>query len=178
MTLAATRVARGDLRNSSAIDAVRSARRRFVARSLEAAANRFMLCRSACRRALTVVSRRAPHGAEADPSVVDPSMEKAMTSQPFHCTLAGCAAFAVAVLASSTVLAAEPDSRTTPNTPRIMLAQAAPASSRAARPIGDAYPAYQRGVRAAAAEGPDALRRYVWRTRMIYNFYYYDFVTN
>lgn len=98
-----------------------------------------------------------------------------MTSQPLHCTLAGCAAFAVAVLASSTVLAAEPDSRTTPNTPRIMLAQAAPASSRAARAVGEAYPAYQRGVRAAAAEGPDALRRYVWRTRMIYNFYYYDF---
>ena len=98
-----------------------------------------------------------------------------MSSQPLHCTLAGCAAFAVAVLASSTVSAAEPDSRTASDTPRIMLAQAAPASSRAARPIDDAYPAYQRGVRAAAAEGPEALRRYVWRTRMIYNFYYHDF---
>ena len=31
------------------------------------------------------------------------------------------------------------------------------------------------GVRRAAAEGPDALRRYIWRTRMIYNYYYWDF---
>ena len=39
----------------------------------------------------------------------------------------------------------------------------------------DAFPAHQRGVRNAAAEGPDALRRYVWRTRMIHNFSYEDF---
>ncbi|HYT97169.1 MAG TPA: hypothetical protein VEO36_07595 [Casimicrobiaceae bacterium] len=31
------------------------------------------------------------------------------------------------------------------------------------------------GVRAAARQGPDALRQYVWRTRMIYSFYYGDF---
>ena len=31
------------------------------------------------------------------------------------------------------------------------------------------------GVRRAAAQGPDALRRYIWRTRMIYNYYYWDF---
>jgi hypothetical protein len=37
------------------------------------------------------------------------------------------------------------------------------------------YPASQAGVRKAAAEGPDALRRYVQRTRMIYNYYYWDF---
>lgn len=98
-----------------------------------------------------------------------------MSSQPSHRTLAGGAALALAVLASSAVSAAEPDSRMASDTPRIMLAQAAPTSARAARPIGGAYPAYQRGVRAAAAEGPEALRRYVWRTRMIYNFYYYDF---
>jgi len=39
-----------------------------------------------------------------------------------------------------------------------------------------AYPEYQRGVREAASQGPEALRRYIWRTRMIYNFYYPDFV--
>jgi len=39
----------------------------------------------------------------------------------------------------------------------------------------DEFPAYQRGVRQAAKEGPDALRRYVWRTRMIHNFRYNDF---
>jgi len=38
-----------------------------------------------------------------------------------------------------------------------------------------AFPAYQRGVRAAAAEGPESLRRYVHRTRMIYGFNYNDF---
>lgn len=27
-----------------------------------------------------------------------------------------------------------------------------------------------------AAQGPEALRRYVWRTRMIYNYYFWDFV--
>ncbi|HKW81247.1 MAG TPA: hypothetical protein VJQ49_09585 [Casimicrobiaceae bacterium] len=31
------------------------------------------------------------------------------------------------------------------------------------------------GVRRAAAQGPEALRRYIWRTRMIYNYYYWDF---
>ena len=34
---------------------------------------------------------------------------------------------------------------------------------------------YEAGVRAAARQGPDALRQYVWRTRMIYGFYYGDF---
>ena len=33
----------------------------------------------------------------------------------------------------------------------------------------------QAGVRRAAAQGPEALRRYIWRTRMIYNYYYWDF---
>ena len=38
------------------------------------------------------------------------------------------------------------------------------------------YPDYMARAAAAAAQGPDALRRYLWRTRMIYNFYYWDFV--
>ena len=37
------------------------------------------------------------------------------------------------------------------------------------------YPAIETGVRRAAAEGPEALRRYIWRTRMIYNYYFWDF---
>ena len=41
--------------------------------------------------------------------------------------------------------------------------------------VSGPFPAYQAGVRAAAAQGPDALRRYIWRTRMVYNFYYADF---
>ena len=31
------------------------------------------------------------------------------------------------------------------------------------------------GVRRAAAQGSESLRRYVWRTRMIYNYYFWDF---
>ena len=38
-----------------------------------------------------------------------------------------------------------------------------------------AFPAHEAGVRAAAAAGPDALRRYIHRTRMIHNFYYYRY---
>jgi hypothetical protein len=38
-----------------------------------------------------------------------------------------------------------------------------------------AYPAHEAGVRAAAAQGPDALRWYVQRTRMIHQFYFNDF---
>ena len=38
------------------------------------------------------------------------------------------------------------------------------------------YPDYMKRAAAAAAQGPDALRRYLWRTRGIYNFYYWDFV--
>jgi len=59
---------------------------------------------------------------------------------------------------------------------RVIVAQAAspaPAQSAVATPYD--FPAYQRGVRAAAGQGPDALRRYVGRTRMIYAFYYNDF---
>jgi hypothetical protein len=38
------------------------------------------------------------------------------------------------------------------------------------------YPPSEAGVRRAAAEGPEALRRYIWRTRMIYNYYFWNFV--
>jgi len=37
------------------------------------------------------------------------------------------------------------------------------------------YPPLEAGVRKAAMQGPEALRRYVWRTRMIYDYYYWDF---
>jgi len=88
--------------------------------------------------------------------------------------LAG-AAVALVLLASSTVLAAEPTN------PRgdasIVVAQASAVQNRG--PVAasiDAYPAYQRGVRQAARESDEALRRYIWRTRMIYNFYFQDYV--
>jgi hypothetical protein len=37
------------------------------------------------------------------------------------------------------------------------------------------FPSSEIGVRKAAAEGPESLRRYVQRTRMIYNYYYWNF---
>jgi hypothetical protein len=40
------------------------------------------------------------------------------------------------------------------------------------------YPDYMKRAVAASAQGPEALRRYLWRTRMIYNFYYPDFIPN
>jgi hypothetical protein len=38
-----------------------------------------------------------------------------------------------------------------------------------------AYPPLEAGVRHAADQGPEALRRYVLRTRMIYNYRFEDF---
>lgn len=38
------------------------------------------------------------------------------------------------------------------------------------------YPSSEAGVRRAAAQGPEALRPYTWRTRMIYNYYFWKFV--
>jgi hypothetical protein len=38
------------------------------------------------------------------------------------------------------------------------------------------FPPSEAGVRRAAAQGPEALRRYIWRTRMIYNYYFWSFV--
>lgn len=96
-----------------------------------------------------------------------------MNPIPMRCTLVGGAVFALAILATPVVSAAQPDVPVVP----VVVAQAAPSTdARAADMTFDEYPAYQRGVRAAAAEGPEALRRYTWRTRMIYNFYYNDFV--
>ena len=58
----------------------------------------------------------------------------------------------------------------------VVVAQAsAPAASNVPLVQRDAFPPLQAGVRQAAAEGPTTLRRYVNRTRMIYNYYYYDF---
>ena len=99
-----------------------------------------------------------------------------MSSNPMRCTLVGGAVVALAVLISPVTLAAEPTDGVRDVAP-VVIAQAAVSSSDA-RPAGvmfDEYPAYQRGVRKAAAEGTEALRRYTWRTRMIYNFNYNDF---
>lgn len=97
-----------------------------------------------------------------------------MSPNPMRCTLVGGAVVALALITLPSAMAAE--AANAPDAAPIVVAQAsAPATSPNANTAFDGFPAYQRGVRKAAAEGPEALRRYVWRTRMIYNFYYNDF---
>jgi hypothetical protein len=102
-------------------------------------------------------------------------MEIAMSSNPMRCTLVGGAVVALGVLTSPSAMATEAPTSTTGAAPLVIAQTTAPAAARNPNVALDEHPAYQRGVRKAAAEGPDALRRYVWRTRMIYNFYYNDF---
>jgi len=98
-------------------------------------------------------------------------MEASMTSPALYRTLAG---IAVSLAISFTAAAAPEPPEGPPET--AIVAQATSSSSES-RDVGVAgeLSANQRGVRKAAAESPEALRRYVWRTRMIYNFSYKDF---
>jgi hypothetical protein len=85
------------------------------------------------------------------------------------------AAIALAALTVGVAFAAETPSSDASGVDAapVLLAQAT-TTTRAA-PAAQAFPDYQAGVRAAAAKGPEALRQYIYRTRMIYNFYYWDF---
>jgi hypothetical protein len=105
-------------------------------------------------------------------------MEVAMNAYPIRRFLPGSTAIALAGLASFSVAAADAERATTVAASPVVIAQASRSAAMAPRLAvpNDAYPAIQRGVRQAAAEGNEALRRYVWRTRMIYNFQYRDFV--
>jgi len=105
-----------------------------------------------------------------------------MISHAMRCTLLG-AGIALAGFASFPVVAAAPD-RAAADEPahggRMVIAQATRGSvvlEPSAVTPDAAFPAYQRGVRDAAAQGNEALRRYIWRTRMIYDFYYPDFAS-
>lgn len=82
------------------------------------------------------------------------------------------AAFALAATIASAGAPEAPQS--TPSAP-LVLADAGTPMARAAS--DRRYPPGEAGVRRAAAQGPEALRRYIWRTRMIYNYYYWDFAT-
>jgi len=85
------------------------------------------------------------------------------------------AAIALAALTVGVAFAAETPSSdaSSVNASPVLLAQAT--TSRPAASASQAFPAHEAGVRAAAAKGPEALRQYTNRTRMIYNFYYWDF---
>jgi len=72
-------------------------------------------------------------------------------------------------------VATEPDADRQDAAPIVVAQASAPATSArntALPPDGGAV--HLRGVRAAALQGPDALRRYTFRTRMIYNYDYED----
>jgi hypothetical protein len=106
-----------------------------------------------------------------------------MVSRAMRFTLFSGAVIALAGIASYPVLAAVPERATVDGSAEarpIVIAQATSRSvapgPRAVAPSA-AFPAYQRGVREAAAESNEALRRYIWRTRMIYDFYYPDFAS-
>jgi hypothetical protein len=100
-------------------------------------------------------------------------MAPAFTSRPYRFVLGAALALAVA-----TAFAEAPAQQV--NTPEpAMLAQATGTSAGSyAAPsatITYDYPPLEAGVRKAAIEGPEALRRYIYRTRMIYAWYYPDF---
>jgi len=90
-----------------------------------------------------------------------------------------CALGAALALAATTALANVLDPQTSVPQTSVYLAVADSTEAVAAAPISmmpRSYPPSEAGVRRAAAQGPEALRRYIWRTRMIYNYYFWNFV--
>lgn len=86
--------------------------------------------------------------------------------------LAGVLPMAVAAAVSATPVAA--DESVTSDRIVVALADAPPGSTTTAKDFAGAGPGVA-GARAAWAQGPEALRRYLHRTRMIWNLYYWDF---
>ncbi len=99
-------------------------------------------------------------------------MASAFTSRPYRLVLGTALA-----LAAATAFAEAPAPQVNAQEP-ILLAQvtSASASTNTAGSMTYDYPPLEAGVRKAAIEGPEALRRYIHRTRMIYAWYYPDFV--
>lgn len=109
---------------------------------------------------------------------LNPKQESAMTSK-LHIKRIGFTLGAALVLGAAGGVAAAPATESPAAQPPLQVALATgpasvgnPAASPDATAGGNPIEAR---VRAAAAEGSDALRRYVHRTRMIYNFNYWDF---
>jgi hypothetical protein len=100
-----------------------------------------------------------------------------MSRNPFRISPFGGALIALAVVAPAAGAATSDDAASKPAPVVVAQASTPPAVEGSPVAVTSKFPAYQRGVRQAAAESNQALRRYVWRTRMIYNYYYYDFAT-
>jgi hypothetical protein len=91
----------------------------------------------------------------------------------------GCYALGAALALVATTALADPLT-SQPSVPQtaVKLAIADSTEAVAGAPISTmplSYPSSEAGVRRAAAQGPEALRRYIWRTRMIYNYYFWNF---
>ena len=82
----------------------------------------------------------------------------------------------VATTVAVAAIAGQESATSVPAAMSLAAATPTPVDGRIATDATQNYPASQARVRKAAAEGPDALRRYVQRTRMIHNYYYWDFV--
>jgi len=97
----------------------------------------------------------------------------------WHMKSGCCALGAALALAASATLANPLAPQMSVTQPSVQLAaadstEAAAGAPNSTEPRG--YPPSEAGVRRAAAQGPDALRRYIWRTRMIYDYYFWNFV--
>jgi hypothetical protein len=92
----------------------------------------------------------------------------------------GCCALGAALALAATATLANPVApRSSVHPTSVQLAVADSTGAVADAPISTmphSYPPGEAGVWRAAAQGPEALRRYIWRTRMIYNYYYPNFV--
>ena len=77
-------------------------------------------------------------------------------------------------LVTSSAFATEATTATTVAAP-VVVAQVSAPGTPAVVLAGTEDPVHLRGVRKAATESPEALRRYIWRTRMIYNHWYDSF---
>jgi len=83
-------------------------------------------------------------------------------------------AVATSIFAAAATAFAATAQPSTPTEP-VVLAQASGTIPTASTPAANTYPPLEAGVRKAASEGTDALRRYIFRTRMIYGWYYPNF---
>lgn len=98
-----------------------------------------------------------------------------MSPNPMSTSLFAGAAVAITLVMSPAVSAAEPDADRQDAAPIVVAQAPAPATSARSLTLPpDGGAVHLRGVRAAAMQGPDALRRYTFRTRMIYNYDYED----
>ena len=82
------------------------------------------------------------------------------------------AAVALALVTSS---AFATEATTTTDAAPVVVAQVSAPVAPASILAGNEDPVHLRGVRKSATESPEALRRYIWRTRMIYNHWYDSF---